>query len=100
LRELVTILRRADDRDDLGGAEGAWAAVATRWAAVAADGTGEAVVGEAVNAAARFRVTIRGGVAVLPGDRIGWGGRMLAVRAVIDDPVAPDRIVLMAEEMR
>ena len=100
LRERVTIARAADDRDALGAADGAWVTVATLWTAVAADGAGEAAVGEAVSVAARFRVTIRAGVAVLPGDRIDWAGRLLRVRSVAEAPELRDRIVLMAEEVR
>lgn len=100
LRERVTILRQAGDRDALAGAEGAWMPIGSRWAAVVADGSGEAVVGESPSAAAKFRVTIRAGLAVLPADRIDWMTRRLTVRAAIADPTLPERIVLMAEEMR
>jgi head-tail adaptor len=96
----ITILRRADDRDDLAAADGAWAITATCRAAIMADGSSDAAIGDRPGAAVRFRLTIRVGPRVVPGDRIGWTGRTLKVRAVIADPAFPDRIVLMAEELR
>ena len=100
LRERVTILRADPARDALGGAAPEWVALATRWAAIDPDGTGDAVAGEAADAAARFRITLRPGVAAAIGDRIGWAGRTLRVRAIVEDPATPDRIVLRVEEIR
>lgn len=93
LRQRVTIMRGAD-------ATGASPAPATRYAAVRPDGAGEMVAGEAVSAAPRYLMTLRAGVEALPGDRIGWGARVLKVRGVIADPTTPDRIVLKVEEVR
>lgn len=100
LRRRVTIERRDGARDALGGGDGAWTVVAMRWAAIEPDGTGDAVAGEAADAAARFRVTLRPGVQVSIGDRVGWVGRALRVRAIVEDPGRPDRIVLRVEEIR
>ncbi|WP_156679431.1 head-tail adaptor protein [Sphingomonas profundi] len=100
LRERVTIAHAPDERDPLGAAETGWTITATRWAAIDADGGGDAVVAEAADAPARFRVTMRPGIAVAPGDRIGWAGRTLRVRALSEDPALPDRIVLRVEEIR
>ncbi len=91
LRTRVTIMRAAD---------GAGAMPLTRYAAIRPDGAGEAVTGEAVSAAPRFLITMRAGVEALPGDRVGWGPRLLKVRGVIVDPTTPDRIVLKVEEVR
>lgn len=100
LRERIVVMRRADDRDALAATDGAWTPLAARWAAVTAEGTGEAVSGEATSAAPRFVVTLRAGIAVLPGDRIEWDGQALTVRSVAVDPVRPERIVLKAEAVR
>ncbi|MET0270326.1 MAG: head-tail adaptor protein [Sphingomonas sp.] len=93
LRQRVTIM---------GGvaAGGAFPTPATRYAAVRPDGVGEMVAGEAASAAPRYLMTLRAGVEALPGDRVGWGARVLRVRGVIADPTTPDRIVLKVEEMR
>lgn len=88
LRTRVTIMRAADG------------AGATRYAAIRPDGAGEALAGEAVSAAPRFLMTLRAGVKALPGDRVGWGARVLTVRGVIADPATPDRIMLKVEEVR
>ncbi len=100
LRERVTIFRRAGARDALGGASGGWAAIAAAWAAIVPDGAGDEVSGDALDAAPRWRVTLRAPAQATIGDRIGWGARMLRVRGRSDDPAARDRVMLAAEEVR
>ncbi len=100
LTERVAVQRRAEARDDLGGAAGAWTTIATLWAALepitaAAWGAGDMPV-----AAPRWRATMRSGADMAAGDRLQWRGRLFAVRAVEADPAAPDRLIVMLEEDR
>jgi head-tail adaptor len=100
LRELVTIQRRGPERDALAGAEGEWAAIGDVWAALEPSGTGDPQAGDAWSAMPRWRATVRSGADVMVGDRIVWRGRMIVVRHYAADPAKPDRIMLIAEEMR
>ena len=100
LDQRVTIERRAADRDALGGASGAWSVIATRWAALAPDAAGDLISGDTLSSSPRWRATLRAPLDAAPSDRIGWGGRRLAVRARLDDPATPDRIILICEEER
>lgn len=98
LREPILIQRRDDSRDALGGADGGWVDVAEAWAAFAPAGAGPEVAGDAIRAAARWRIIIRAGVAVQPGDRIARANRRIRVTRVIHDPATPDRIGLEGED--
>ena len=100
LDQRVTLSRRAPDRDALGGASGRWSVLATFWAAIAPDGSGDLVAGDALSAAPRWRVTLRTPCGAVIDDRIGWGDRALRIRARLDDPASPDRIILICEEER
>ena len=99
LTQRVTIERRANDRDEAGGATGEWSAIATMFAAIAPDGTIDTEAGEALDARPRWRVTMRP-ADVTVGDRLRWGGRLLAVRGVVADPRTLDRMTLECEEER
>lgn len=99
LTERVTIEARGPERDALGGAEGAWNAVATVWAAVVPDGSGAEADGGAASAMPGFRLTIRQR-AISMEERLVWRGRRFGVREIVEDPRAADRIVLRVEEMR
>ena len=100
LRERVTIWRRAEARDALGGASGTWTAGASVWAAVRPGGREPPVEAEARSAAPRWRVTLRAGAGARVGDRIGWRGRWLLVAGLVEDPATPDRVMLETEEER
>lgn len=98
LRERIAILRRDEARDALGGADGGWRAMGDAWAAIEPAGTGAPVAGEAIRARPRWRVTVRAGAGLMPGDRIRWRGAVLRVRQATADPRLPDRILAEAEE--
>ena len=100
LDQRVTILKRAGDRDDLGGASGPWEERATVWAAIAPMRDGPWGAGDRSSAAARWRAVLRAGAAVAVGDRLRWRGAMFAVREAPADPATPDRISLTLEEVR
>ncbi|HWW65319.1 MAG TPA: head-tail adaptor protein [Sphingomonadaceae bacterium] len=100
LTERVTIERRGGARDALGGAVGDWNAIGVRWARLEPRGYGPLIVGEALDARPRWRVTLRGQSGVAVGDRLLWRGRTMIVRGVMDDPATPDRTLFEAEEER
>ncbi|WP_019832514.1 phage head completion protein [Sphingomonas sp. PR090111-T3T-6A] len=101
LGERVCLQRRSGERDDLGGAGGAWSAGVTVWAAMAPAGAASWGQGDRPGAAPRWRATIRAiGADVRSGDRLTWRGAAYAIRSVEADPAAPDRLLLTVEEDR
>jgi head-tail adaptor len=100
LKERILIERPVGERTSMGVRETAWERVCSCLAAVVPDGTGAQVEADALSAMPRYRVTIRAREGMAIDQRIGWRGRHLMVRQVIEDPRAPDRIVLRCEEVR
>jgi head-tail adaptor len=98
LTQRVVILRRSADRDDLGGADGGWTAIAGAWAAIAPGAPARWGEGDRPAATPRWRAALRSGTDVAPGDRLQWRLLLLAVRTVEADPAAPDRLTLTLEE--
>lgn len=99
LRERVELQRRDGARDAIGGAVGDWVPLGMAWAAIEFDRAGAGVVADVADARPWWRVTMRARD-ILVGDRMLWGGRMLAVRSVERDPRFPDRVRVRAEEAR
>ena len=100
LRERVVVEALTGDRNALGAQLPEWVVVARCLAAVAPEGAGAEAEGQALSAMARFKVTIRAREGISVGQRVRWGGRLLAVRQRVDDPALPDRITLRCEEIR
>ncbi len=100
LTQRVSILRRSDERDDLGGADGGWSVVTGAWAALEPVTAAPWGAGDLPSARPRWRAVLRAGADVSPGDRLQWRLLLLAVRAVESDPALPDRIALTLEEDR
>jgi head-tail adaptor len=100
LTRRISILRRAADRDDLGGASGEWEVVAATWAALEPITAANWGAGDRPTATPRWRALLRAGVDAVAGDRLQWRLLLLTVRAVTADPATPDRIVLTLEEDR
>jgi head-tail adaptor len=100
LARRVTILRRADSRDDLGGADGGWSVVAGAWAALEPASAVDWGAGDRPAATARWRAVLRAGADVAVGDRLQWRLLLLAVRTIEADPAAADRLTLTLEEIR
>lgn len=100
LRERVTIERPVSLRNEMGLQVPGWERVCRCLAGVALDSVGPESEAQALSAMPRYRVTIRMREGIALDQRILWGGRVLMVRQMLDDPRARDRIVMRCEEVR
>jgi SPP1 family predicted phage head-tail adaptor len=100
LSERIVIERPLEVRDAMGRQGSGWEEVSRCFAAVALEGAGLESEAQALSAMARYRVTIRRRDGIAVGQRVGWSGRTMLVRQVLDDPRAKDRITLRCEEIR
>ena len=100
LKHRIRIERPVDLRTDSGLQQPGWELVCDCLAAIVAEGAGPEAEGQALSAMPRFRVTIRMRDGIAVGQRVIWGNRAMLVKQRIDDPAAPDRILLKCEEVR
>jgi len=100
LRERVTIEQPRTDRDALGGRAGGYLYDGAAWASVSPLVPASLASADALSAQQRWQVTMRKREGVVPGTRLVWRGRFLAVRSGLSDPADPARMVLNCEEMR
>lgn len=100
LGERIVIERPGTARDAMGLASAEWEEVARCRAAIVPDGAGAEAEAMALSAMPRFRVSIRPREGIAIDQRILWKRRVLMIRQLIDDPRAPDRIVMRCEEAR
>jgi head-tail adaptor len=100
LRERIVIERPVSVRNAMGLQEPGWEQVCRCLASVMLESIGPESEGQALSALPRFRVTIRKRDGIALDQRISWSGRKLAVRQLLDDPRAKDRIMMRCEEVR
>ena len=100
LRERVTIERPTAVRNAMGLQEAGWEEVCRCLAAVTLESVGPESEAQALSAMPRYRVTIRRRDGIAIDQRIGWSGRRLMIRQLIEDPRMKDRIVMRCEEVR
>ena len=100
LRERVIIERPVSSRNAMGLQEPGWEQVCRCLASVALESVGPESEGQALNAPARYRVTIRRRDGIALDQRVRWNGRALMVRQLLDDPRARDRITMRCDEVR
>jgi len=100
LKQRIRIERPVDLRTDSGLQQPGWERVCDCLAAIVAEGTGAEAEAQALSAMPRYRVTIRCREGVAVGQRVVWETRAMLVKQRIDDPAAPDRILLRCEEVR
>lgn len=100
LRERVLIERPISTRNAMGLQEPGWEQVCRCLASVALEGVGPESEAQALSAMPKYRVTIRRRDGISLDQRISWGGRVLMVRQLLDDPRQKDRIVMRCEEVR
>jgi head-tail adaptor len=84
----------------MGLQEPVWETVCRCLASIALESVGPEAEAQALSAMPRFRVTIRQREGIAIDQRIGWKGRKLMVRQLLDDPRAKDRITMRCEEVR
>jgi head-tail adaptor len=100
LRERIVIESKVASRTPSGLQQDGWEAVASCFAAVALEGVGAESQGMALSAMSRVRVTIRKREGIAIDQRIRWGGRVLMIRQLLDDPQAKDRLTMLCDEVR
>ena len=100
LRERVLIERPVSTRNAMGLQEPGWEQVCRCLASVALESVGAESEAQALSAMPRFRVTLRWREGIAIDQRIGWNGRKMMVRQLLDDPRSKDRIVMRCEEVR
>jgi len=98
LRHRVTLQQAVEQDDGYGGRTVTWQDVATVWAAVEPLRGDERYRAQQVRAQLSHRVTIRYRPGVRPGMRVVYGGRLLAITAVIDPEERHERLELLCEE--
>jgi len=85
LRHRVTIQRATETQSDSGEVSRTWSTLATVWADIKPTSGAEAFRSGKIRADVGFLVTIRGGVAAAPSDRISLSGRTLEIVSVADE---------------
>ena len=100
LRERVTIERPVSTRNAMGLQEPGWEQVCRCLASVALESVGAESEAQALSAMPRYRIVIRWREGIAIDQRIGWNGRKMMVRQLLDDPRSKDRIVMRCEEVR
>jgi len=100
LRERVLIERPVSTRNAMGLQEPGWEQVCRCLASVVLESVGAESEAQALSAMPRFRVTLRWREGIAIDQRIGWNGRKMMVRQLLDDPRSKDRIVMRCEEVR
>ena len=98
LVERVTIERREEARDDLGGDAAEWVEEAEFWAGVAPDRGGAEAAGGTRRGERRWAVTVRRRDGLGMDCRLVWRDRVLRVRFVEDDPRVGDVVTFRCEE--
>ena len=100
LRERIVIEAPVGSRTAMGVQQSDWQQVCNCLASVALEGAGPESEGQALSAMPKYRVTIRKRDGIAIDHRIGWRGRVMMVRQILDDPRVRDRIVMRCEEAR
>jgi head-tail adaptor len=100
LRERVVIERPISVRNAMGLQEPGWELVCRCLASVVLESVGAESEAQALSAMPRYRVTIRRRDGLALDQRIGWNGRRLMVRQLLEDPGTKDRVTMRCEEVR
>lgn len=100
LSESIVIERPVGTRDAMGLQQAEWSLHCRCRAAIAPEAPGPESEGQALSAMPRFKVTIRRRDGIAIDQRVGWRGRLLMIRQILEDPRAQDRLVLRCEEVR
>jgi SPP1 family predicted phage head-tail adaptor len=85
--------------DGGGGYSAHWDTIATVWAAIEPIGGTDVFGPDAGEARVRTRITIRRRTDVLAGMRVNDGGRLFAIKAVLDDGPQAQFLILTTEKI-
>ena len=100
LRERVFITAPTEARTSSGVQQFGWHKVADCLASIVPEGAGAEAQGMALSAMPRFVVTIRKRDGIAIDQQVRWGTRSFAIRQMVADPRAPERMVMRCEEVR
>ena len=100
LRERIVVERPVSLRNDMGLQQPGWEQVCRCLASVVLESVGAESEAQALSAMPRYRVTVRRRDGIGLDQRVGWNGKYLMVRQLLDDPRAKDRITMRCEEVR
>jgi len=100
LRERVVIERLTSVRNSMGLQEPGWEQVCRCLASVALESVGAESEAQSLSAMPRYRVSIRRRDGIAIDQRVGWNGRKLMVRQLLEDPREKDRLTMRCEEVR
>lgn len=101
LRERVQLQQEIRARDDVGGFDSTWSAIATVWARVAPASVGERFMRQQMQASAGWKVTIRqrSDLSLSPKLRVVWSGRTFEVRGMTNADERRRFIELACDEL-
>ena len=99
LNRWVTLEAQTLTPDGGGGYSASWDAVATVWAAIEPVSGAEVFGPDANEARVRYRIAIRRRTDVSAGMRVNDGGRLFAIKAVLDDGPQSQFLTLMTEQI-
>jgi head-tail adaptor len=99
LRQRISVEQRVGGRDALGSAAGAWQLLATVWAAIEPDRSGDPSAADRVTSWPRYVVTLRRRDDLDLDCRVQWQGGVYRLCAIERDPALPDRMTLRVEQM-
>jgi SPP1 family predicted phage head-tail adaptor len=99
LNRRVALEAQTLNPDGGGGYSASWNTVAKVWAAIEPVSGSEVFGPDASEARVRYRITIRRRADALAGMRLSDGGRLFAIRAVLDDGPQSQFLTLMTEKI-
>jgi SPP1 family predicted phage head-tail adaptor len=98
LNQRAVIEARTLDPDGSGGFHENWAAIASAWVHVSPSSGRDAFDGDRAESRARLRITLRRNEAVVAGQRVVIGSRILAIVVVLDEGAPAALMTLLCED--
>ncbi|MFN3591376.1 MAG: head-tail adaptor protein [Thermaurantiacus sp.] len=101
LRQRLRFERRQEIPDGAGGIGNHWTLAAEVWGELRPEGRGPASLLDADSrvSVGRWRILVRNDLPLTLDMRVMWRGLVMRLTGIELDPVLPDRVVLMAEEI-
>lgn len=98
LNQRAVIEARTLDPDGSGGFRESWAAIAAAWVRVSPSSGRDVFDGDRAESRTRLRVTLRRNEAVVAGQRVVIGSRILIIVAVLDEGAPAALMTLLCED--